>query len=282
MTRKAYLTIDDSPTKETDNLVDFLVARDIPATLFAIGSSYKDMHVECEGMEQNPAPIVRAIEKGMVIGNHTYSHRRSSELSFKEVVEEIEKNERLIDKLYREAGKTRPFKVLRFPHLDRGCGGWIVDYDAAGQYGGHLKNLFAEGLNIDLTPPSAEQIEKKVKIQDYLRQEGFVTDIYKGVTFPWYKETEMADAYDLLGTFSTADWMANPDFISYARERGWPYPTLEALKSKIDMDSDLKDEESAHIIIAHDHNKLVDTTCALVTHMQDSGIEFLDVTSNAR
>ena len=121
---QAYLTIDDSPTKHTDMLADFLAARDIPATFFCIGSAYKDLHVQCEGIEQNPEPIRRVIEKGFLVGNHTYTHRRSSELSFEEVVEEIEKTETLIDGLYRQAGKARPMKLMRFPHIDRG-GRWL-------------------------------------------------------------------------------------------------------------------------------------------------------------
>ncbi|MBP9050968.1 MAG: polysaccharide deacetylase family protein, partial [Alphaproteobacteria bacterium] len=57
----AYLTIDDSPSPHTDSLTDFLVERGVPAVLFCVG----------ERIEANPSPIIRAIEKGMVIGNHS-------------------------------------------------------------------------------------------------------------------------------------------------------------------------------------------------------------------
>src|SRR5688572_29155055 len=119
--KTAYMTIDDSPTKHTDQLTDFLLARDIPAVLFCIGSAYTDLGIQCEGMEQLPEPIVRAIKKGFVVGNHTYTHRRSSELSYDEVIAEIEKTERIIDDLYKKAGKSRTHKLLRFPHIDRGA-----------------------------------------------------------------------------------------------------------------------------------------------------------------
>ncbi len=271
---KAYLTIDDSPTRHTDDLTDWLLARDIPATLFCIGSSYKDMHVQCEGMEQNPDPIVRAIEKGFLIGNHTWTHRRSSELSYEEVVEEIEKTENIIDRLYKRAGKSRPLKTIRFPHIDRGCGGWVVDYNAAGKHEATLKRLFTDGLNITLVTPTQEQVEKKARIQDYLKKEGFRADIYKGVTFDWFTETEMKNAADALYTFSTSDWMVNPDFVEYSK--AWPYKTVEALKGKIDLDPHLKDNGSTHIILAHDHNRLFAATTALVEYMREKNIEFIE------
>lgn len=273
----AYLTIDDSPTRHTDDLTDWLVARGIPATFFCIGSAYKDLHVQCEGMEQNPDPIIRAIQKGFLIGNHTWTHRRSSELSYEEIIDEIEKTERIIDRLYKEAGKARPVKAIRFPHIDRGCGGWVVDYDATGEHKDTLKKLFTDGLNITLIPPTPEQVDKKARIQQYLRKQGFRANIYKDITFNWYNETEMKDSADALYTFSTSDWMVNPDFIEYSKD--WPYKTIEALKGKIDSDPHLKDKESAHIVLAHDHNGLFAATTALIDHMQQKNIEFIEAAS---
>lgn len=277
MTKRAYLTIDDSPTRHTDALTDWLAARDIPAVIFAIGSAYQDMHLQCEGMEQNPDPIRRAIGKNFVIGNHTFTHRRSSELSFEDVVTEIEKTEWLIDGLYRQAGKTRTHKLIRFPHLDRGCGAWIVDYDLAATQGHDLKSLFLEGLNIKLADPSDEQRAKKRKIQDYLAREGFTASVFEGVTFEWYVQTEMAQARDSLYTFSTSDWMMNPDFEAYRKD--WAYQSLDALKQKIDDDPWLRAEDSANIVLAHDHNNMFGVTTSLVDHMTNNGIEFVPIKS---
>ena len=61
---KAYLTIDDSPSQHTIELVDFLSTCGIPAILFVRGAL----------LEQNPAPIEYAIQKGLIIGNHSYAH----------------------------------------------------------------------------------------------------------------------------------------------------------------------------------------------------------------
>ncbi len=268
----AYLTIDDSPTRHTDALTDFLLAENVPAVLFCIGSAYTDLHLQCEGMEQDAQPIRNAIAKGFPIGNHTYTHRRSSELAFEEVVAEIEKTETIIDRLYREAGAARPAKLVRFPHIDRGCGSWVVDYDAAGRHRDTLVHLFTSGLNIAMQKPTAAQVEKKARIQEYLKREGFTADVFPGVTHPWYVETEMAEARDSLMTFSTADWMLNPDFAPYAKD--WAYRSLDALKGKIDDDADLQRTDSAHIILAHDHNNLFETVSALVRYMKAQGFDF--------
>jgi peptidoglycan-N-acetylglucosamine deacetylase len=274
--RHAYLTIDDSPTRHTDQLTDFLLRENIPAVLYCIGGNYTDLHLHCEGIEQNPKPILNAIHKGFVIANHTYTHRRSSELSYDDVIDEIEKTENLIDGLYKQSGKARPAKLIRFPHLDRGCGGWVVDYDAAGPHRDALLQLFTGGLNITLQPPSPGQIEKKAKIQHYLKQEGFTADVFTGITLPWYTDTEMAQARDSLMTFSSSDWMLNPDFKPHAAS--WPYKTLDALKKKIDADPYLQQTGTRHIVLCHDHNNLFETTCALITHLQQNNFGFEGIT----
>lgn len=279
--RQAYLTIDDSPTHQTDRMTDWLAERGIPAVFYCIGADYKDLDIACQGIESNPDPLIRAIEKGFVLGNHLYTHNRSSGMDFETVVAEIQKTESLIDGLYKKANKTRPCKLLRFPHLDRGCGGWIVDYNAVPAHRDTLMELFAGGLNIKLTPPTAQQIEMKARLQDWLKSEGFQasTECFKGVTFPWVEQTEMASAADALYTFSTSDWMLNPDFTAYAQKWNWQYQTLDALKKKIDDDVWLKDTNSRHVILAHDHNGLGNTTLALVQHFIDQGFEFLPVGS---
>lgn len=273
MTLTAYLTIDDSPTFDTDDLTDFLVKRNVPAVLYCIGGAYTDLDVQCQGIDQLPQPILNAIDKGFIIGNHTNTHQRASLLSYEEVVAEIETTEKKIDALYKKAGKARPVKLLRFPHLDRGCGGWIVDYDAAGSYAPILIDMFGNGLNISLDKPPQELVEKKEKIRSYLEREGFTADAFTGVTHPWYAKTEMAEAPDSLCTYSTSDWMLNPAFTEHAKN--WAYHSVQELKDKIDQDEWLNREDSANVILAHDHNGLFPVVSALVDHMLERGFKFL-------
>lgn len=258
MALRAYLTIDDSPSARTDDLIDTLANHGIPALLFCRGDL----------LEKNPEPIIRAIRKGFVIGNHAYSHTRFSTLSFEQCVEEIEKTEKIIDVAYGEAGVKRPGKYFRFPHMDRGAGGWIVDYDAAPAHRDALLQLFGEGLNIDLKKPSAEMVEKKEKLQEYLKKVDFEAPF--SASFPFYAETEMAAAIDAMFTYSTADWM-----ITRRHAGRWPYKTLDDLKKKMDDDAWLWHEDSAHIILSHDQDETVDTTVALVDYMIGRGFEFL-------
>ena len=115
MTPRAYLTIDDSPTKHTDELTDFLAERNIPAILFCVGGDYADLGVPSEGMESMPDPVFRAIQKGFLIGNHTYSHSRYSDMRYEDMVKEIEKTESIIE------GKEHSFN-LRDISKDAGRG----------------------------------------------------------------------------------------------------------------------------------------------------------------
>ena len=80
---KALLTIDDIASKNTPQIVDYLVSKGITALMFAWG----------ENVEKNPDEAEYALKNGMVIGNHSYSHPFFSKLSFDECVTEIEKCE---------------------------------------------------------------------------------------------------------------------------------------------------------------------------------------------
>jgi peptidoglycan/xylan/chitin deacetylase (PgdA/CDA1 family) len=109
-----YLTIDDSPSKDFREKVEFLLARGIPAIIFCIGSQLE--------MEARSEDVVYAIKNGFIIGNHSYGHPRFSKLSVEEARDQVLKTDKLIDGLYRKAGVKRQMKVFRFPYCDRGDG----------------------------------------------------------------------------------------------------------------------------------------------------------------
>ena len=254
-----YLTIDDSPSMETGALTDALRARGLPALFFCRG----------DRLDADPRAAARAAAQGFILGNHAWSHTRFSTLSFEAGVGEIAATEGLIETAYRAAGIARPGKYFRFPHLDRGAGGWVVDYDAAGPHRETLIDLFAGGLNIHLTPPPPELVEKKAALQTWLRAEGFAPPpCFANVEMPWYRETEMARAADCVFTFSTADWMLTP------RHAGqWAYKDLAGLKEKIDNDRALR-EPGGHIVLAHDQDGLLETVLPLLDHFVARGFSF--------
>lgn len=259
--REAYLTIDDSPCEHTVALTDFLVSRDVPAIYFCRG----DM------MEQNGlAALVDAVRKGIVLGNHAYHHYRASQTPFEVYVDEIRGTEKMIDQAYIEAGVERGKKYFRFPHIDRGTGGWIIDYDKlSAEDRDDVIAVFSDGLNIDLTPPTAEMLEKKAKLQSFLKAEGFSALGADGITFPWY-QGELAEAIDMPYTYSLSDWML------LGRHQGkWPYKTIEDLKVKIEKDRWLNQPNSRNIILAHDKDEIEIFVRDLVDHCLEQGIKFI-------
>ena len=78
----AILTIDDMPQENTIPIIDYLLGLGIKPLFFAIG----------EFVEQNPEPVIYALQKGLIVGNHTYSHANLAEVSYEEGIEEIKNN----------------------------------------------------------------------------------------------------------------------------------------------------------------------------------------------
>lgn len=112
MLRKVYLTIDDSPSIHMDKKVTFLSDRNIPAIFYARG----------EYIRKHPDQIINAIDKGFLIGNHSYTHPYFSKISLAQCIGEIMLTENLIDECYLSASKDRPYKIVRLPFADRGAG----------------------------------------------------------------------------------------------------------------------------------------------------------------
>jgi peptidoglycan/xylan/chitin deacetylase (PgdA/CDA1 family) len=260
--RYAYLTIDDSPTPYTDILREALKARNIPALFFVRGDMIDKYSAD---------PLRRLIQDGFVLGNHMMTHTRTSTMDFEIVKREIVTMKSIIDNLYHAEGiRTAPL-YFRFPHMDRGTGGHIIDYQAIhAEHRDFVTSLFADGLNVDLASPTIAQIKQKIATQNFLRSLGYKQP-FNGVTFPWF-QGEMSIAVDCMYSFSTADWMI------LDRHRGrWKYKSLADLKQKIDNDTALHDTSSHHIILAHDKDELGfnDQVIELVDYMIEHNFEFL-------
>jgi peptidoglycan/xylan/chitin deacetylase (PgdA/CDA1 family) len=260
MVSNLYLTIDDSPSQNTDALTDFLKSNEIEAVLFSRGDRLQD----------NPEPIIRAAQKGFIIANHAFSHKRSSQMSLAEITSEIEKTEVLINEAYKKAGINRAHKYFRFPHMDRGCGGWVIDYDAlADDHKEIVIKLFSEGLNVSLSPPHAEQIERKERLQEYLKLEGYQKLPSDNINYSWFQDSEVGQAADAMFTFSTSDWMITPRHIGK-----WAYKSLDDLKMKIDIDLMLNDGSSDDIVLLHDQEDMLDIGIELINHFLSKGHRF--------
>lgn len=103
MTKRAYLTFDDGPSKKiTPEILDILKRHDIKATFFEVGRL----------IDENPDVAKRVFGEGHLIANHSYSHDYNAlyatEQSFSE---DITKAEQTIEKITGE----KPFRLIRFP-----------------------------------------------------------------------------------------------------------------------------------------------------------------------
>ena len=160
----AYLTIDDGPTKNTNEIVDYLLAKNIIPVMFFWGERVKEARENA----------IYAIQNGAYIGNHTYSHPYFSTISLKQCIEEIEREEEVINSLYKEAGVVREVKVFRFPYGDKGG-------------------------------------ENKEAIQQYLASQGFCKMDSGPITYDWYFDEKLDKDYDTFWTFDYEEYRLHFD-----------------------------------------------------------------------
>ncbi|MBR3927916.1 MAG: polysaccharide deacetylase family protein [Clostridia bacterium] len=156
---RAILTIDDISSLNTRWMVDYLVEKDIVAVMFARGENVEKFYEEA----------IYAVKNGMIVGNHSYSHKAFSELSLKEAIEEIEKCEKVLDKLYKDAGVQRKYRPFRFPYGNKGG-------------------------------------ENRAQIQKYLRENGFSKLDDRAISYPWWRENGANEDIDTFWTFDFEEY----------------------------------------------------------------------------
>ncbi len=161
----AILTIDDVASANTPALVDYLCSKDIYAVMFATGVNVEKFYDEA----------IYALRKGMIVGNHSYSHIAFSDKPYGECIAEIEKNEVVLDRLYRDAGVPRLYRPFRFPYGDKGNG--------ANGSPAHYKAL-----------------------QAYLREQRFTKLEDTAVTHYWYHKNGLTQDVDTYWTFDFAEY----------------------------------------------------------------------------
>jgi peptidoglycan/xylan/chitin deacetylase (PgdA/CDA1 family) len=86
------LTFDDAPTPYTEDVLQILEEKQIPATFYLIGKN----------IEQHPDIAKRIVELGHEVGNHSYSHPRFVLKSWATIDQEIQSTQTLI----RDTGYT--------------------------------------------------------------------------------------------------------------------------------------------------------------------------------
>ena len=155
----ALLTIDDFPSKNTTAIVDFLKEKNIKAIFFATGKNVENFYEEA----------LYVVKNGMIVGNHSYSHPECSKISLEEAINDIEKCEDILNKLYQDAGVERKFRPFRFPYGDKG------------------------GANKDA-------------LQNYLKEKGFDKVYDKHLCYDWWKEFDLDKDIDTFWTFDFEEY----------------------------------------------------------------------------
>ena len=166
----ALLTIDDFASRNTPALVDYLTEKGIRPIMFGWG----------EMIEKHYDEALYAVKKGFIVGNHSYSHPHFSELTTQQAIEEVEKCEAVLNKLYCDAGVERTWRPFRFPYGDKG------------------------GNNKDA-------------LQQYFREHGFHKVDDRHIPYTWWKESACYKDIDTFWTFDFEEYrLAWNDGFTYA------------------------------------------------------------------
>lgn len=241
--RIAYITIDDGPSPDTKNKVDYLATNNIPAIFFCTG----------DHMEKYPEAVIYAIQKGFIIGNHGYSHKHASELGFRKTTEEIIKTEKIINELYEKAGVKRPIKVFRFPYGDKG----------------NRTNFFNQPKN------NAHEIIVKNNLQLFLKRHGFKQPAFENITYEYYKKQKYDSDTDVIWTYDTHDYALR----NQQRQQDMNIFSLEDLLKRMDVDNPaiglgLNGTLSNEIILLHDFDNLTNLFQPLIEKLKSKGFIF--------
>jgi peptidoglycan-N-acetylglucosamine deacetylase len=88
--RVVALTFDDGPNEPyTSQILEILAARDVRATFFQVG--------RC--VDRHPEVVVRAIDAGHVVGNHSLSHRFGTYFRPRAFEREVERTQQILQRL---------------------------------------------------------------------------------------------------------------------------------------------------------------------------------------
>ncbi len=241
--RVVYLTIDDAPSTDTKNKVDYLAAQNIPAIFFCTG----------ERMEKYPEAVIYAIQKGFIIGNHTYSHQRASELGFRKTSEEILKTEKIIKDLYEKAGVVRPIKTIRFPYNDKG----------------NRTDFFNQPKN------NMHEIITAHNLQLFLKRRGFVKPAFENISYNYYTKQKLDKDIDVAWTFESRDYaLRTPE-----RQNEYKLFSVEDLLKRMDENDPeqglgLNHSLSNEIVLMHDFDNLTELFQPIIEKLKSKDFVF--------
>lgn len=247
--KKAYLTIDDSPSADFRVKIDYLCEKRIPALLFCQGNKLLERKSE----------VIRAIDKGFAIGNHGFEHRYFSELTLEECISSIQKTDEVIESIYQARGQVRPGKFFRFPYFDQGGDLNSNDYESKWSKPKSEWFVFAHE-------------DKRLQIQAYLRELGYRQPRFEGVADPLFRR--MAEGYDVYCTFDQMEYWLDVEGAPWGLDRE------EAIMHRIDEDvpeegRGLNRFDTRDVILVHDHERTTGLFFRIIDRYLEKNIQFL-------
>lgn len=251
VTKKVYLTIDDAPSKDFKEKVNFLYEKNIQAVFFCIG----------ENLIKYEDDVVYAVRRGFIVGNHSFNHRYFSDMSLEECKVSINMTEEIIEGIYKKSGIERPMKLFRFPHFDQG--GDINSEEYEGKWS-EPQSEWSVYKNDD----------KRVAIQAFLNELGYTQPKFEGINIKFFSDKALMDGIDVRCTFDQMEY--------YLDQKNAPYGMSkeETILHRIDEDvpyegRSLNCFETSDIVLIHDHEKTTRLFYKIIDRYLEKKFDFL-------
>jgi len=246
--KKVYLTIDDSPSENFIPKLNYLIKNEIPAIFFCIG------HL----LEKYPEAVIQGIRAGYPIENHSYSHPHFSDLTIEECKLEIEKTDKIIDRLYTEANVKRGQKLFRFPYGDKGD--------------------MRRGLV--LKKGRKFNKERHERIQKILRDLDYAQAKYEGINYSFMNKAQLWEDADMSWTFDIMEWatfekkptlgIKNLQDVIHRLESKRP----KDCRGNLWLEKRWLNSPSAEIILLHDHSETDDIFNTIIDKLKELPLDF--------
>ena len=246
--KKAYLTIDDSPSKNFLPKLHYLMEKEIPALFFCIGNL----------LEKHPDAAIQSIKAGYPIENHSYSHPHFSDITIEQCKVEIEKTDQIIDALYKQAKIERGQKMFRFPYGDKG------------------------DMRRGLVLKKGRKFDKKrhEAIQSILRDLGYSQPQYEAINYKFMNKAELWKDADMSWTFDIMEWATFEDKPTMGiKDLAQIFKRLDSkrpkdCRGKRWLEKRWLNSPSSEIILLHDHpetdgifNSIIDQVIKHLIHV---------------
>jgi len=249
--KKVYLTIDDAPSKDFKEKIDFLYERNIPAVFFCLG----------DNIVIHEADVINAIRKGFIIGNHSFKHRHFSDMTLEECKDSIQKTDDIIESMYKSSGINRSMKLFRFPHFDRGGD---ISGDA---YEKKWSKPQSEWFTF-------EKEDKIIAIQSFLREVGYAQPQFREINMRFFRDKTLMEGADVRCTFDQMEYYLGVKHAPYEMSKE------ENIIGRIDEDFPYEGRglnclETSDIILVHDDERTTELFYKIINRYKEKNFEFL-------